>query len=459
MEVDDPPADEARPGTPLQLENSDPPSGPSTPTPLPRVSLKRRAPYSPYRMPTVITAPISNAQAPGSICQQATAAANDQLRLLGDWKLALTSLAEALETTVSSLQGRPRELARGLVARFITLANHDTPQQGASTWASVAAPKASQGNWQSITQENCVQASQQRAQKPAQQQPQQESKADFRIFLRLPASSSLRAIGPHGIRVTLAEKIPGGITRVQAVATGYAISATEEGRAFLLSPQASGLAGDGNFEAATGFYHLVVPRIPQQLWTLEGWAPTTINDISTEAERMTGMKPLMTKLSKHPVEEGSITAVIAFPKKPRRALQLFGSSGLSRPTRPKQRPIQCTRCHRFHDTRACRSSERCISCGSSKQEHTCRMQCVNCCGPHAADYQKCPARPYAQKGSIIRLAKDTLAAVRKAGRLAFQQQLPKTASSHQAGSPHTPHQPSSQLAQELANQTLPSPEL
>ncbi|GAQ03701.1 hypothetical protein ALT_1022 [Aspergillus lentulus] len=203
MEVDDPPVDEARPGTPRPVRKLWSAIGTFHPYPPPRISLKRRAPFSPYRMPTAITAPISNTQAPGSICQQATAAANDQLLLLGDWKLALTSLAEALETTISSLQGRPKELARGLVARFITLANHNTPQQGAkpdiarpqqaqayqakktlqaSTWASVAAPKASQDNWQSITQEYHVQASQQQAQKPAQQQPQQESEADSCIF-------------------------------------------------------------------------------------------------------------------------------------------------------------------------------------------------------------------------------------------------------------------------------------
>ena len=63
--------------------------------------------------------------------------------------------------------------------------------------------------------------------------------------------------------------------------------------------------------------------------------PTTVNDISAEAERVAGQKPLATKLSNHQIEADSITAVIAFPKKPRHALQLFGASGLSRPTRPK----------------------------------------------------------------------------------------------------------------------------
>ncbi|KAJ6020350.1 hypothetical protein N7499_003621 [Penicillium canescens] len=292
------------------------------------------------------------------------------------------------------------------------------------------------------------------------QRQRQTKESDSRIFLRLPSSSSLRDIGPHGVRVTLACKVPGEITRVQTVPTGYAISATNEGTTFLLSSQAKQLAGDGYFEAATEYHQVVVSRIPQRIWTPDnGWMPTTVSDISVEAERITGQKPLTTKLSNHRIEADSVTAVIAFPKKLRYALQLFGASGLSRPTRPKQRPLQCTRCHSFHDTRACRSSERCVSCGSSKPEHTCRAQCINCHGPHAADYPKCPARPYTQKGAIVRLSKAALTAVRKAGRTAFQQQQARRTPDPRATNPGLHYQPSSQLSQELANQLSPNAEL
>lgn len=43
--------------------------------------------------------------------------------MLKDWKLAMTSLAKALDLTVSSLQGRPRDLAGGLAARFVSAWN------------------------------------------------------------------------------------------------------------------------------------------------------------------------------------------------------------------------------------------------------------------------------------------------------------------------------------------------
>ncbi|CBF74956.1 predicted protein [Aspergillus nidulans FGSC A4] len=129
MEVDISPQGGARPATPRLGENSDPPSGPTTPTPLPRNSLKRRALFSPQKTPNAAPATIPHMPQAPSICDQVSMVADDQLILLNDWKLAMTSLAKALDLTVSSLQGRPRDLAQGLAARFITLAKQDSPQR------------------------------------------------------------------------------------------------------------------------------------------------------------------------------------------------------------------------------------------------------------------------------------------------------------------------------------------
>jgi hypothetical protein len=206
-----------------------------------------------------------------------------------------------------------------------------------ATWASRAAQGASQEDWQTANPKLHKKAKQ-----PGQQKLKQPDKIDHRIFLCLPASSSLRAIRPHGIRVTLTGKVPDGIIQVQGILTGYVITTTEQGKAFLLSEKAAGLAGDGYFETPTEYFQVVVPQIPKQLWSLDGWTDTIITDICNKAEQTTGTKPLMAKLSKHPVEKDSITAVIAFPKKLHYPLQLFGSSGLSRSTQPKQRLLQCT---------------------------------------------------------------------------------------------------------------------
>ena len=213
----------------------------------------------------------------------------------------MTSLAKALDLTVSSLQGRPRDLARGIAARFITLAKQDSPQQISqmpavappqpprqmeqpnqpstpeaskgppnrrtpqpTTWAFLTAPRAGQGNWQTITPEYPMQAKQ-----TAQQKLKQSNKTDYYIFLCLPASSSLRAIRPHGIQVTLAGKVPDRITQVQVILTRHAITITEQGKAFLLSEKATSLAGDGYFEIPTEYHQVIVSQIPKQLWSLD----------------------------------------------------------------------------------------------------------------------------------------------------------------------------------------------
>lgn len=64
-----------------------------------------------------------------SVCQQVSAAADDQLLFLSDWKLAITSLPEVLDSVVSSLQGRPRELAGAVAAKFVASVQRALPQQ------------------------------------------------------------------------------------------------------------------------------------------------------------------------------------------------------------------------------------------------------------------------------------------------------------------------------------------
>jgi hypothetical protein len=75
---------------PMGRENSDPPSGPTTPTPLHRNTPKRRAQFTPQKMPSVILAPAPSMPPALSVQQQVSAAADNQLLLLSDWKLALS---------------------------------------------------------------------------------------------------------------------------------------------------------------------------------------------------------------------------------------------------------------------------------------------------------------------------------------------------------------------------------
>ena len=213
----------------------------------------------------------------------------------------------------------------------------------------------------------------------------------------------------------------GGIAKVQPVKTGYAITPKDlTARKLLLSERVASLAEGGRLEEETEHFQVVVGRIPKRLYAGE-WRETTLGDVSKEAELITGAKPLDAKWSLHQRDgANTIDAVITFPKVINRPFQLFGESAPSRPARSKAGPVQCERCHAYHDTRACRSAARCVNCGSQKENHPCRVQCTNCLGPHPADYPQCPARPVRAGGSFTKLPKASLEEIRKAGQMAFR---------------------------------------
>ena len=128
----------------------------------------------------------------------------------------------------------------------------------------------------------------------------------------------------------------------KTIRIGYTILVNEEGGAFLLSNQAKELAGDEYFENPMDYHQIVIPRIPSRLWFLDGSIETTIEDISIQTERNSATKPLMTRFFQHQVETDPITAIIAVSREPHYAMQLCGSSDLSRPTRSKRKPLHCT---------------------------------------------------------------------------------------------------------------------
>lgn len=196
-----------------------------------------------------------------------------------------------------------------------------------------------------------------------------------------------------------------------------------EGKAFLLSPEARELEADGHFDDAMEYHQVLVPRIPRQIWSSDGrWSPTTIDEISAKTERVARMKPLDTKLSipgrcrlsnwDHCLPEEAPPRAAAFLAPPAYLGQLDRNSGRS--SAPAA-TVFTTLEHAGPTRDACLA-------GRPKAEHSCRTQRINCHGPHAADHPKCPARPYSQKGAIARLSNDALTVIRKTGRTAYQQQ-------------------------------------
>lgn len=127
MEVDDPPVFVPCPGTTSWDEKLDPPSEPITPTPLHHNTHKWRALSSLDKMSGTLSGLIFIRLNMQPIYQQINMIADNQLLLLNDWRQALTSFINILDSTVSSLYNWPKELTKGLIARFLTLAKGSTP--------------------------------------------------------------------------------------------------------------------------------------------------------------------------------------------------------------------------------------------------------------------------------------------------------------------------------------------
>ncbi|CBF84165.1 hypothetical protein AN2712.2 [Aspergillus nidulans FGSC A4] len=254
------------------------------------------------------------------------------------------------------------------------------------------------------------------AKQTAQRRLKQSNKTDHRIFLRLPASSSLRAIGPHGIRVTLAGKVPDGIT---------------QGKAFLLSEKAASLAGDGYFEIPTEYHQVIVSRIPKQLWSLDGWIDTTITDISMEAERITGIKPLMAKLSKHPPFQKSYNT-------PCNSLACLAYQGPLAPSKGL--------CNAPDATASTIQGPAALVTDASPADPQNKiitaMYSVSTAAAHMQQTSQNAQPDPMSRGTLLPASrKDALAAIRKAGRLAFQQEQKKAESSKQQADTHSLPEP------------------
>ena len=149
---------------------------------------------------------------------------------------------------------------------------------------------------------------------------------------------------------------------------------------------------------------------------------TSLEDLKEEAYAMTGVPPTRAAWGKKTDGLGK-TAFISFPKPINKPFRLFGTSDLARPAKERLTPLQCIRCHGFHNTRACRGSLRCGRYGSTKHlslAYNAKPQCLNCLGPHKARNGSCPVKPKPVNGVLQRLTQSQRKQARKAGLTAYK---------------------------------------
>ncbi|POS82097.1 hypothetical protein EPUL_005289, partial [Erysiphe pulchra] len=160
------------------------------------------------------------------------------------------------------------------------------------------------------------------------------------------------------------------------------------------------------------------------------------NALAEETERITGCRPVRahwTAKSKDQTKhEGTIVLYFRSSIKPNwpRAIRFFGAPTTVQKLYIKKPLTQCEKCFGFYHSRNCSRIARCAqcsrprhtgNCSSTCTSHICPPRCINCRGPHKADYTECPARPIRIHGVFTKLNSRQIRAVRIAGGAAWTQ--------------------------------------
>lgn len=149
--------------------------------------------------------------------------------------------------------------------------------------------------------------------------------------------------------------------------------------------------------------------------------------VANEAELQTGVRPVRCILSKHTSDGGPETDwLVSFTEEISRPFRLFAHSMTLCRLRREPRVPQCGDCFSFHGRNYRYGKKICGTCAKPVHEGTCDKpipKCVNCHAPHAATFEKCPARPKVMKGVIRRPSAEQLREIRRAGDRARSQAL------------------------------------
>ncbi|KAH8200143.1 hypothetical protein TruAng_005714 [Truncatella angustata] len=141
--------------------------------------------------------------------------------------------------------------------------------------------------------------------------------------------------------------------------------------------------------------------------------------VVNEAEVQTGVRPVRCVLSKHTSDSDAETNwLVSFTEDIKRPFRLFAYSMTSYLLRRDPRVPQCGDCFFFHGRNYRCGRRICGTCARPVYEDTCNKlipKCVNCRGPHAAKFEKCPARPKVVKGVLRRPSAEQLREIRLAG--------------------------------------------
>ncbi|TXC09755.1 hypothetical protein FocTR4_00004480 [Fusarium oxysporum f. sp. cubense] len=278
------------------------------------------------------------------------------------------------------------------------------------------------------------QQQQHRQSDPPHRQGQQTNIApprqDLRVFIRLEAEAPARAHSGYAIRTLIREKlgaVSDKIRQVFQVRSGWAVLAADLAtRDFLVEKQAEWAAELKPIAVETNkeWFTYVVSDFPKRLTDFHGNEVDSDSIVSDEIEIQTGLTPVdirpARQFSDNPLTKGLL---VSFLKPIKRFWSLFGSSA-ARLVNKTNRLRQCETCWGYHFARSCYRQPVCQRCGKtghSTGDCAAPEQCVNCLGPHQANFDKCPNRPKKVRGVLRRLTKEQRGHVRTVGAEAYRQ--------------------------------------
>ncbi|KAF5721341.1 reverse transcriptase domain-containing protein, partial [Fusarium mundagurra] len=253
--------------------------------------------------------------------------------------------------------------------------------------------------------------------------------------------------------------------QVFQVRSGWAVLAADLAtRDFLVEKQAEWAAELGATAVETNkeWFTYVVSDVPTRLTDFYGNEVNSDSVVSDEIEIQTGLKPIDVRTGRQFSDNPLTKALlVSFLKPTKRFWSLFGSSA-ARLVDKTDRPRQCETCWDYHFARNCHRQPVCRRCGEAGHvvdDCIAREQCINCLGPHQANFRRCPARPKTVHGVLRRLTKEQRKHVRTVGAETYRQRHPEPQSgSHQeAQQGMAERQTVDVTSQEQPNARAPSP--
>ncbi|TXB98066.1 hypothetical protein FocTR4_00017206 [Fusarium oxysporum f. sp. cubense] len=346
-----------------------------------------------------------------------------------------TFCAKFEEAAQQFATGPQRRFARQFADSFLDIWKRELSGPGPTTpkptYSSVAATSLPAAH---VRPARHHQQQQHRQSDPPHRQGQQTNIApprqDLRVFIRLEAEAPARAHSGYAIRTLIREKlgaVSDKIRQVFQVRSGWAVLAADLAtRDFLVEKQAEWAAELKPIAVETNkeWFTYVVSDFPKRLTDFHGNEVDSDSIVSDEIEIQTGLTPVdirpARQFSDNPLTKGLL---VSFLKPIKRFWSLFGSSA-ARLVNKTNRLRQCETCWGYHFARSCYRQPVCQRCGKtghSTGDCAAPEQCVNCLGPHQANFDKCPNRPKKVRGVLRRLTKEQRGHVRTVGAEAYRQ--------------------------------------